>query len=129
MIVKQTIGKTLSVYETKSVHINYAGSKAFDEAVEIAKKGLRDEDVDKPFDFVLHISKWSADQEGNEVIVEEQIATTARNNVTGELLAVLVSEDVEAFGATSYQFLYQGDKVEVMTEQGYVIAGFNRLAE
>lgn len=35
----------------------------------------------------------------------------------------------KATGETQYQFLYSSDNVEVMTDQGFTIATFNRKAE
>lgn len=129
MIIKQTIGKTVAIFETKTARLSYAGSVEFGEAVRLAKQGLLDEDVGKPFDFVLHTPEYTADPEGEEVLCEEQIATSVRNDVASEPLAVLITDDDLAYGGNCYQFLYSCDQVEVMTDTGNTIAVFNRLAK
>lgn len=129
MLVKQTIGKAVSVFESKSASIIYAGCEGFDEAITLAKQGLLNEDMSKPVAAVLYTPKYTADPSGNETIIDEQIATSVRSDVVGEPLAVLITDDSQILNGSRYQFLYSVDSVELMTDHGFAVASFNRKAE
>lgn len=127
MIVKQTIGKVISIFEKNNVELIYAGCESFDCALKLAEKGLRNKDAGKPFDSVMVLPMHTAVPESEEVLCEEQIATLVRNDVSGEPIAVLITDDEIAFGGVDYQFLYPGDNVEVMTDHGIAVATFHRV--
>lgn len=123
MLVKQKIGGTVAICAIAFATIAYAHSAQFREAESLAVKGLSDEDKDKPFDMVLHTPEGYADPDGTDLLYPEQIATTVRtDNVIGQPLAVLITNDSERVGGTCFQFLYSGDRVEVLTDNGQILA-------
>lgn len=124
MIIKQKIGGTLALYAVAAAMVAYAHSSAFQQAEALAKQGMKEAEVGQPVDVVLHIPEAYADEA--EPLYPEQVATTVRTDtVVGPPLAVLIINDEQSIGGTQYQFLYGGDRVEILTDTGQLLAVVN----
>lgn len=123
MIVKLKLGAVVVLSQVKQATIAYAGSEAYQTAIEQAKKGLLDEDKGKPFETVLHFPAVYADEDGQEEICPEQIATTVRSdNVSGEPVAVVLIPDDNVVGELQSIFIYKTDYAEVLTDTGTTLS-------
>lgn len=119
MIVKLKLGAVVVLSQVKQATIAYAGSEAYQTAIEQAKKGLLDEDKGKPFETVLHFPAVYADEDGQEEICPEQIATTVcSDNVSGEPVAVVLIPDDNVVGELQSIFIYKTDYAEIFTDNG-----------
>lgn len=119
MIIKLKLGSVLVLSQVKQATIAYAGSEAYQTAIEQAKKGLRDEDKGKPFETVLHLLAVYADEDGQEEVCPEQIATTVRSdNVSGDPVAVVLIPDDNVVGELQSIFIYKTDYAEIFTDNG-----------
>ncbi|MEG9532515.1 hypothetical protein [Mannheimia indoligenes] len=119
MIIKLKLGSVVVLSQVKQATIAYAGSEGYQTAIEQAKKGLLDEDKGKPFETVLHFPAVYADEDGQEEVCPEQIATTVRSdNVSGEPVAVVLIPDDNITGEVQSIFVYATDSVEVLTDTG-----------
>lgn len=119
MIIKLKLGSVVVLSQVKQATIAYAGSEGYQTAIEQAKKGLRDEDKGKPFETVLHFPAVYADEDGQEEVCPEQIATTVRSDsVSGEPVAVVLIPDDNVIGELQSIFIYKTDYAEVLTDNG-----------
>ncbi len=71
------------------------------------------------FETVLHFPAVYADEDGQEEICPEQIATTVRSdNVSGEPVAVVLIPDDNVVGELQSIFIYKTDYAEIFTDNG-----------
>lgn len=125
MIIKTRMNGAIAICTVTSAVIAYANSPQFKQALEFAEQGLPDNDKGKPVDVVIYTPESYTDITATEVLMPQQIATTTREDVSGEPVAVLVTDDDWSIHGTHYQFIYPTDSVEILADNGRYLAVVN----
>lgn len=125
MIIKTRMNGAVAICTVASVVIAYANAPQFKQALEFAEQGLPDNDKGKPVDVVIYTPESYTDITATEVLMPEQIATTTREDVSGDPVAVLVTDDEWSIHGTHYQFIYAKDSVEILADNGQCLAVVN----